>query len=366
MEAIRVCSRQNRPHQRRPTGVPMWQMINRMLVAWALIFVSAKFAVAGELNPERGKIRVGVVFDKGGRDDRSFNAAAARGLDEAKRQLGIDAKYVEAMDDNAYEPAIRTFARKKFDLIIAVGFGQAEPMSRVAVDFPERRFALVDAPSSQPNVRSLLFSDHEGAFLAGAAAIMKSSTGKVGFIGGMDVPLIRRFDLGYRAGVHHMQKGATTVSNFVGVTADSWNNPPKAKELALAQYNSGVDVIYVAAGASNAGVFDAAGAKSKFAIGTDSNQNAMRPGLILTSILKRIDVAVFQTVSDVQTNKFTGGKIEFGIANGGIDYAFDRYNEGVFTPALRSKLDELKRQIAAGVIKVPDYYVEADRATFKK
>jgi len=324
------------------------------------------WAIAPAAMASGPKIRVGVVFDKGGRDDRSFNAAAWRGLEEAKKQLGIDAKYVEAMDDNAYEPAIRTFARKRFDLTIAIGFSQAESMSRVAADFPGQRFALVDAVSSQPNVRSLLFSDHEGAFLAGAAAMLKSTTGKVGFIGGMDVPLIRRFDLGFRSGARHIKKDAITVSNFVGITVDSWNNPPKAKELALSQYNGGVDVIYVAAGASNIGVFDAAGAKSKFAIGTDSNQNGMRPGLILTSILKRIDVAVFQTIADVQGAKFTGGKIEFGVANGGIDYALDRHNEGVLTPEIRKKLEELKRQISNGSIKVPDYYVEIDRATFKK
>ena len=312
------------------------------------------------------KIRVGVVFDKGGRDDRSFNASAWRGLDDAKKQLGIDGKFVEAMDDNAYEPAIRTFARKKFDLIIAVGFGQAEAISRVAADFPDRRFALVDAVSPLPNVRSLVFGDHEGAFLAGAAAVMKSATGKVGFIGGMDVPLIRRFDMGFRAGARHVRRDATTISNFIGVTADSWNNPPKAKELALAQYNRGVDVIYVAAGASGAGVFDAAGAKEKFAIGTDSNQNGMRPGLILTSILKRIDVAVLKTITDAQAGKFTGGKVEFGVANGGIDYAVDHHNAGVLTDDLRRKLDELKSQVAAGTLKVPDYYVEADRATYKK
>lgn len=312
------------------------------------------------------KIRVGVVFDKGGRDDRSFNASAWRGLEEAKRQLGVDAKYVEAMDDNAYEPAIRTFARKKFDLTIAIGFSQAESMTRVAADFPNQRFALVDAVSSQPNVRSLLFGDHEGAFLAGVAAMMKSTTGKVGFIGGMDVPLIRRFEFGFRAGARHVRKDALTVANFVGITVDSWNNPPKAKELALSQYNGGVDVIYVAAGASNIGVFDAAGAKSKFAIGTDSNQNGMRPGLILTSILKRIDAAVFQTIADVQTGKFTGGKMEFGVANGGIDYALDRHNEGVLTTDIRAKLEEMKRQISNGSIKVPDYYVETDRANFKK
>jgi len=340
---------------------------SRFKAFWPALFAGGMLFF-GPAHPEASgaRIRVGVVFDKGGRDDRSFNSAAWRGLERAKQDLGIDGKYVEAMDDNAYEPAIRTFARKKFDLVTAVGFSQAEPVSRVAADFPDRRFALVDSVSPQPNVRSLVFGDHEGAFLAGAAAALKSSTGKVGFIGGMDVPLIRRFDMGFKAGARHIRKDVQVFSNFVGVTVDSWNNPPKAKELALAQYNNDVDVIYVAAGASNAGVFDAAGAKSRYAIGTDSNQNGMRPGRVLTSILKRIDVAVFQTISDVRDGKFTAGKMEFGVANGGIDYAVDRHNEGVLTPELRARLDDIKRQIASGAIKVPDYYTEADRASYNK
>jgi basic membrane protein A len=345
----------------------MTQTCLRIMAIFLALSCRPDAASAGTSSGGMGApIRVGVVFDKGGRDDRSFNASAWRGLDRAKHELGVDGKFVEAMDDNAYEPAIRTFARKKFDLIIAIGFSQVEAVSRVAADFPDRRFALVDSVSPRPNVRSLLFGDHEGAFLAGAAAAMKSATGKVGFIGGMDVPLIRRFDMGFKAGARHIRRDAVVVSNFVGVTVDSWNNPPKAKELALAQYNNGVDVIYVAAGASNSGVFDAAGAKSRYAIGTDSNQNAMRPGLILTSILKRIDVAVFQTIADVRDGKFTAGKVEFGVANGGIDYAVDRHNEGVLVPGLRARLDEIKVQIAAGAIKVPDYYIEADRAAWAK
>ncbi len=344
-----------------------WLKLICLLMAGAIFPAGGNaLAASGPEGAGTGRIRVGVVFDKGGRDDRSFNASAWRGLDRAKQELGIDGKYVEAMDDNAYEPAIRTFARKRFDLVTAIGFSQAESISRVAADFPDRHFALVDAVSTLPNVRSLLFGDHEGAFLAGAAAALKSSTGKVGFIGGMDVPLIRRFDMGFKAGARHIRKDVQVFSNFVGVTVDSWNNPPKAKELALAQYNNGVDVIYVAAGASNAGVFDAAGAKSKYAIGTDSNQNGMRPGLILTSILKRIDVAVFQTIADVRAGKFTAGKMEFGVANGGIDYAVDRHNEGVLTQELRARLDDIKRQIASGAIKVPDYYIEADRASYRK
>ncbi|MEY4631840.1 MAG: hypothetical protein RIQ81_1960 [Pseudomonadota bacterium] len=328
-----------------------FRLITAMCVAFLALLVEVSFA------SESSRFRVGMVFDKGGRDDRSFNAAAWQGLVEARTRLGVDVKFVEAMDDNAYEPALRTFARKKFDLVIAIGFSQAEPISRAARDFPAVHFALVDAVVDQPNVRSLVFADHEGAFLAGAAARLKSRTGKVGFLGGMDVPLIRRFDMGFKAGARHVDPRAVTLSNFVGVTVDSWNNPPKAKELALSQFANGVDVLYVAAGASAAGAFDAAAERGVFAIGTDSNQNGQKPGRILTSILKRIDVAIFQVVDDAKNGRFSGGKREFGIANGGIDFAMDRFNQGVLDPETKSKLDQLKRDIASGAVKVPDYYL---------
>lgn len=313
-----------------------------------------------EPNVGAGAIRVGVVFDKGGKDDRSFNAAAWRGLQEAVARLGIDGKSVEAMDDNAYEPALRTFARKKFDLIIGVGFAQAEPIARVALEYPQQHFAIVDGVATPPNVRSLVFGDHEGAFLAGVAARMKSRSGMVGFIGGMDVPLIRRFARGYIAGVQHVAPRSPVAVNFVGITADSWNNPPKAKELAFAQFGSGVDVIYTAAGGSNSGVFDAVTERpGKFAIGTDSNQNGERPGFILTSILKKIDVAVFDTIAAVQSGAFTAGVAEFGISNGGIDYAIDRYNDKILDSGIRDRLDLLKKEIIKGSVLVPDYYRES-------
>jgi basic membrane protein A len=319
----------------------------------AFLPVVAKASSSDKTN----RFRIGMVFDKGGRDDRSFNAAAWQGLQEAKGKLGVDVKFVEAMDDNAYEPALRTFARKNFNLIIAIGFSQAEPVARAARDFPGVHFALVDAVVDLPNVRSLIFADHEGAFIAGAAARLKSRTGKVGFLGGMDVPLIRRFDMGFKAGARHVDLRSSPLSNFVGVTVDSWNNPPKAKELALSQFANGVDVIYVAAGASAAGAFDAAAEKGVFAIGTDSNQNGQKPGRILTSILKRIDVAIYQTIDDALGGRFSGGKREFGVANGGIDYAVDRFNDKLMDLDTRKKLDQIKSEIASGSIKVPDFYL---------
>ena len=185
---------------------------------------------------------------------------------------------------------------------------------------------------------------------------MTSHTGTIGFVGGMDIPLIRRFEMGYAAGAKKINPAIVISANYVGITSEAWNNPPKGKELALAQYESGADIIFAAAGASGLGVFDAAEEKKKFAIGVDSNQNWTKPGLILTSMLKRVDEAVFNTISETKAGSFTGGVKQFGLANKGIDYAVDQYNEKILTAAVRKRADELKAEIIAGKIEVPDYY----------
>ena len=300
--------------------------------------------------------KVGLVLDRGGKDDKSFNASAYQGAMEAKKQQGIVLKYVEASDDNAFEPLLRAFAQKDFDLIIGIGFAQKEAIKKIASQFPEKHFAIVDADVDAPNVRSLLFEEHEGAYIVGAIAALTSKTGKVGFVGGMDVPLIRRFEMGYKAGAKKINPLVAVVANYVGVTSEAWNNPPKGKELAMVQYDGGVDVIFAAAGASGFGVFDAAEERKKLAIGCDSNQDWTKPGLILTSMLKRVDLAVFATIAEAKAGKFTGGAKRFGLADKGVDYSIDQYNEKLLPDSVRQRADELKTEIIAGKIVVPDYY----------
>lgn len=302
------------------------------------------------------EFKVALVLDRGGKDDKSFNASAYEGAIEAKKKLGITLKYVEASDDNAFEPLLRAFAQKDFDLIIGIGFAQKESIAKVAAQFPQKHFAIVDAEVVAPNVRSLLFEEHEGAYIVGAIAAMTSKTGRVGFVGGMDVPLIRRFEMGYEAGAKKVNPQISIVANYVGVTSEAWNNPPKGKELALAQYDGGADVIFCAAGASGFGVFDAAEERKKFAIGVDSNQNWIKPGLILTSMLKRVNLAVFATIEEAKAGKFTGGIKRFGLPDKGVDYAVDQYNEKILPESVRQRADELKTEIIAGKIVVPDYY----------
>jgi len=302
------------------------------------------------------KLKVGLVLDKGGRDDKSFNASAFKGATEAEKKYGISLKVVESSDDSAVEPSLRTFAQRGFDLVIGIGFVMEEPMKKVAIDFPKTRFLIVDAESKAPNVRSVLFKEHEGSYLVGALAAMTTKGKAVGFIGGMDIPLIRRFEMGYRAGVQAVNPKLTLVTNYVGSTSDAWRNPTKAKELATSQYKKDVDTIFTAAGASGLGVFDAAEEQTKFVIGVDSNQNWVKPGRVLTSMIKKIDVAVFETIELATQDKFTPGKVVLGLKEGGVDYALDQYNRSLISPAIEKKVNDLKTKIIQGKIKVPDYY----------
>ncbi len=302
------------------------------------------------------EFKVALILDRGGKDDKSFNSSAFEGANRAKEKLGITLKFVEAADDNAYEGILRSFARRDFDLMIGVGFAQKEAVQKVAVQFPDKHFAIVDSEVQAPNVRSLMFEEHEGAYLVGAIAAMASKSRIIGFVGGMDIPLIRRFAMGYEAGARKIDPGAKVILNFVGITGEAWNNAPKAKELALSQYTGGAEVVFAAAGASNFGVFDAAEERKKLAIGVDSNQNWTKPGFILTSMLKRVDEAVYATILEAQSGKFQGGIRSFGLANQGIGYAVDKYNEKLLTPEIRARVEELKSDILAGKIVVPDFY----------
>lgn len=327
----------------------------KRLLGWVLLGV---FALNLGGLAARADFKIGLVLDKGGKDDKSFNSAAYEGLIKAGKDFHVKTKYVEASDDNSYEPLLRSMASLDFDLIISVGVSQTEAIEKVSKIFPSKHFAIVDGEAKNPNVRSLLFQEQEGSYLVGALAAMTTPATRIGFIGGMDIPLIRRFEMGYIAGVKKINPRAKVVSNYIGVTPDSWNNPAKAKELALAQYSGGVDVIYSAAGASNSGVFDAAEESKKLAIGVDSNQNWVKPGTILTSMMKRVDVAVYDTCKDAIDGHFTGGVKRYGLANGGIDYAMDQYNDKLVSAENRAKLEKLKAQIIAGKIQVPDFYLK--------
>ena len=303
---------------------------------------------------DAGKKKVGIVFDIGGKDDRSFNAAANTGVLRAKTDFPIVLRDVEPGDPTSIEPALRTFAEYGYNLIIGVGFAQGPILKEVAKDYPQLHFVLIDALADSPNVASLVFKEHEGSFLVGMIAAYASKTGAIGFVGGMDIPLIHRFQTGYEEGAHYVNPNIRVLRNYVGITDAAWNNPGKGRELANAQYEQGADVVFQAAGNSGLGVFDAAEAYDQFAIGVDANQNWVKPGHILTSMLKRVDNAVYSIVKDEVEGKFEGGAHVYGLENDGVGYAVDQYNMRLIPPLVIDKVEQARRDIIAGKIKVTD------------
>jgi basic membrane protein A len=316
---------------------------------------------------DKSKLRVGIVFDIGGKDDRSFNASAWEGVKRAAKDYPIILRDVEPGDPTSIEPAMRAFAEKNYDLIIGVGFAQAPIMQDVAADYPNLKFAIIDGlifkrdAQGKPietqfadNAASLVFKEHEGSYLVGMIAARKSQTGTLGFIGGMDIPLIHRFEKGYEEGARAVNPNIRVIENYVGVNDGAWNNPGKGKELAVAQYGKGADVIFTAAGNSGLGAFDAAEQSNKLVIGVDSNQNWVKPGHVLTSMVKRVDNAVYQIVGDTVHGQFKGGLHVFGLDNNGIGYALDNYNQSLIAPDVLKDVEAAKQKIIGGQIKVTD------------
>jgi basic membrane protein A and related proteins len=319
------------------------------------------------------KVHVGIVFDIGGKDDRSFNAAAYDGVKCAeggkhpdgtpcdKPTLGIVLRDVEPGDPTSIEPALRAFAERHYNLVIGIGFAQAPIIEMVAKDYPNVNFAIVDGVSQLPNVASLVFKEHEGSYLVGIIAAKTSKTGVLGFVGGMDIPLIHRFAKGYEEGARSVNPNIRVIENYVGVTDSAWNNPGKGKELSLAQIGKGADVIFTAAGNSGLGAFDAVeqagkvnGRATHFVIGVDSNQNMVKPGFVLTSMIKRVDNAVYQIVQDVVQGKFEGGVHVYGLDKDGVAYTLDQYNQDLISPEVKQEADAARLKIIKGEIKVTD------------
>ncbi|HEX8069651.1 MAG TPA: BMP family ABC transporter substrate-binding protein [Pyrinomonadaceae bacterium] len=332
-------------------------------VLFALLLVCAVVLLPacnlGRANTEdKSKIRVGIVFDIGGKDDRSFNAAAWEGVKRAARDLPITLRDVEPGDPTSIEPAMRAFAERGYDLIIGVGFAQAPIMQDVSKDYPNLKFAIIDGAvpkeEERPNVAYLLFKEHQGSYLVGMIAARKSQTGTVGFIGGMDIPLIHRFEKGYEEGARAVNPNIRVIENYVGVNDAAWNNPGKGKELAVAQIGKGADVIFTAAGNSGLGAFDAAEQTGKLVIGVDSNQNWVKPGYVLTSMVKRVDEAVYQIVKDRVNGQFQGGVHVFGLENNGVGYALDQYNQALIPADVLKEVEAAKQRIISGQIKVTD------------
>jgi len=294
-----------------------------------------------------------VIFDMGGKFDKSFNQSAYDGAERWKKETGKDYLQFEISNETQRVQAIRRMAERGASPIISIGFSQQSALEQVAKEFPKVHFAIVDAVVNQPNVASILFKEQEGSYLVGAMAALTSKTGKVGFVGGMDIPLIRKFQCGYEQGAKAANPKVEVTSNMTGTTSSAWADPTRGGELTRAQFAKGVDVVFAAAGGTGMGVYQAAKDAGKLAIGVDSNQNHVQPGTMLTSMVKRVDVAVYNVMKD-----WKPGLNVLGLKENGVDYAMDENNAKLVTPAVKAKAEALRGEIVAGKIKVADYMAD--------
>lgn len=318
-----------------------------------LFLLTALLLAAGPV--AAGQVRPAVVYAKGGKFDRSFNEALHQGMERFKAVTGIAYADFEVSYETQFEQVHRHYASRGKDPILAVGFPQTDAVRRISKEFPNTHFVLIDARVDRPNVLSVEFHEEQGAFLVGMLAALASKSGKVGFVGGMDIPLIRRVSCGYGQGAKYANPKIRLLSNTAGATSAAWTDPARGAEIARDQFDRGVDVVFAAAGTTGLGVLQAAADRGKLAIGVDSNQNYLHPGTMLTSMLKRTDNAAFDAAMAAKNGVFKGGHAVLGLKEGGVDWAYDRYNAALITPAMKKAVDRAKADIIAGRIKVHDY-----------
>jgi basic membrane protein A len=300
-------------------------------------------------------VKPAIVYSTGGKFDKSFNEGVSQGAQKFNKETGIAIAEFEPNNETQFEQAHRRFAQRGQDPIVAVGFSQAVALEKVAKEFPNTRFTIIDSVVDLPNVQSVVFKEHEGSFLVGVLAALASKSGKIGFVGGMDIPLIRRFQCGFEQGIKWANPKAELIANMTGTTPAAWNDPGRGAELAKGQFDRGVDVVYAAAGSTGIGVLQAAKDRGKLSIGVDSNQNHLHPGSVLTSMLKRVDLAAYNSFKGAQTGSWKGGTQVLGLKEGGVDWALDKDNEKLITPEMKAKVDEAKADIVSGKIVVHDY-----------
>jgi len=322
--------------------------MKRFITAASAVLLSVSTAMAADIKPA-------VVFDMGGKFDKSFNEGIFNGVERFKQETGVAYGEFEVTNEAQREQALRNFARRGYSPIIAVGFAQAPALDKVAAEYPDTNFSIIDMVVDKPNVQSIVFKEHEGSFLVGMLAAMASDTGKVGFVGGMDIPLIRKFACGYEQGVKHVNANAEVYQNMTGTTPAAWNDPVKGGELAKSQFDRGADVVYAAAGGTGLGVLQAAADGGKLSIGVDSNQNYLHPGSVLTSMLKRVDVAAYDVYKTSMDGTWSPGIKVLGLKEDGVGWALDDNNMSLITDEMKSNVEAARADIIAGKIMVHDY-----------
>ncbi|MBI3285722.1 MAG: BMP family ABC transporter substrate-binding protein [Burkholderiales bacterium] len=321
-------------------------------ICLSLVSVVSLLAAAGAYAADP---KFAVIYDAGGKFDKSFNQSAAEGAERFKKETKIGFMEVQVASDTQTEQVLRNLARKNVDLIAAIGFAQSQAVQNIAKEFPKTKFVLIDGVAQGDNVSSVLFKEQEGSYLVGVAAAMASKTKKLGFVGGMDIPLIRAFACGYAQGAKAVDARIDIAQNMVGTTTSAWNDPAKGGELARAQFERGVDVIFAAAGGSGMGTLQAAKEKGKLAIGVDSNQNYMHPGTMLTSMVKRVDQAIYDSFMQMKNGSWKAGVISKGLKEGGVDWALDKDNRSVVSADVEKRVNAARQDIVSGKVKVVDY-----------
>ncbi|RFP10893.1 MULTISPECIES: BMP family protein [unclassified Duganella] len=320
--------------------------LSQLSLTVAALFIAASASAADP--------KLGIVYDAGGKFDKSFNQSAFEGASRFKKETNINFIEVQASSDTQAEQVLRGLARKNLDLIASIGFAQQAAVQKVAKEFPKVRFVLIDGVAQGANVNSITFKEEEGSYLVGVAAAMASKSKKLGFIGGVDIPLIRTFACGYAQGAKAVNPKIEVSNNMVGTTSDSWNNPAKGGELARSQFDRGVDVVFAVAGGSGLGTLQTAKEKGKLAIGVDSNQNSLYPGSILTSMVKRVDNAVYESFMQMKNGTWKAGVTAKGLKEDGVDWALDANNRKLITPEIEKRVIGARKDIIDGKVKVID------------
>lgn len=295
-----------------------------------------------------------LVYDYGGRWDKSFNEAAYNGAVRFRTETGIEFRDFEIASESQREQALETMARRNALLVVGIGFGHAVAIDKLARRYPQQRFTLIDAVVDLPNVQSVIYREQEGCFLVGMLAALATKTGTIGFVGGMDAPVTRRYLGAYIQGAHYVTPDLPVLETMVGTTPDAWKDPARGAELARSQLDRGADVIYAAAGASGLGVMQAVADAGKLSIGVDSNQNPLHPGSVLTSMLKRVDLAVYQSLTTAHDGSWQGGTHKLGLADQALGWVIDDNNQALITPEMKARVDQAEADILAGKITAVD------------
>ena len=322
---------------------------------WLGMLTAVAFAMVASL-AQAADFKPAVIYDMGGKFDKSFNEGVYNGIKKFEDETGVKVMEFEVTNETQREQAMNRMVQRGATIVLGVGFAQADAINKVAAANPDKKFAIIDVSwLDQPNLRQYAFKEHEGSYLVGVAAALASKTGKVGFVGGMDIPLIRKFACGYVQGVKSVGADIEVLQNMTGTTPSAWNDPGKGSELTQSQIDRGADVVYHAAGGTGIGVIRAAADAGKLSIGVDSNQNHLASGSVLTSMLKRVDVAAYQTMKDAMSGNFETGVRTLGLAEGGVGWSLDEHNAKLISGDMKMKLDAAGKAIMDGKVAVHDY-----------